>query len=260
MELSSAVQQYLIGLKEEAPRQRVEFDLPVLARLQEFLEGEPGLEQAEAIRPGDLKDYVNHWLRSADDVTPEAAQDMITAIVDFAVWLDRQFCSLPMPSPSGQRPRSDATPTSSRQPIAPSLIPLREGLPRAVRAAALLSRHVHREDLEESIPVEEMPEGSPLGTLSAGISRVMRPLEIDYDRAEEDTYSVVEVSERSVALLSPAREQLAEGPAAPVAVPASAARLLRVGDVVRAEIAPTGAGWEILNVDTVIPGGLDDRP
>jgi hypothetical protein len=92
-----------------------------------------------------------------------------------------------------------------------------------------------------------------------GVS-VIRPSDVDYGRADEATFRVVDVSERSVALLSPAREQLDEGPAAPVSVPARAARLLRVGDILRGEIAPAGEGWEILNVEAVIPGGLDDRP
>ncbi len=102
--------------------------------------------------------------------------------------------------------------------------------------------------------------GTPLGLLSTGLTRVVRPEELDYTRAEADTFEVVEVEEQSVALLSPARRQLGEGPAAPVAVPAPAAGWLRVGDVMHVEIAPSADGWEILHVETVFPGGLDDRP
>lgn len=38
------------------------------------------------------------------------------------------------------------------------------------------------------------------------------------------------------------------------------ARLLRLGDILQAEIAPSAAGCEILNVETIDPGELNDRP
>jgi hypothetical protein len=260
MELDAAIQQYLIGLKEQAPRERLEFDLVVLARLQEFLEGDPTIDRAQAIRAADLKEYIHHWVRSGEDVTPETAERVVEAIVQFAEWLDRQLASRSEPTSSSSRSGGGPIGSGARDPIAPTLAPLAEALPRAARAAEILIRHIHRGDLGEAIPVEEAPGGSPLGTISSGISRVIRPAEVDYARAEEDTFRVVEVGERSVALLSPAREQLGEGPAAPVAVPVRAARLLRAGDILHVEIAPAGAGWEILNVESVIPGGLDDRP
>jgi hypothetical protein len=257
MELETGIQQYLIELKEKEPRERVEFELAVLARLQEFLEGDPQLDRAEAVRTSDLKGAVVHWLRSEEEVTPSAAQGLATAVVGFAAWLDRQFASA-----SGADSATDRAPTGSgeRDRIAPLLAPLEEELPRVARVTDILRRHIHREDLGEAIPVEDVPGGSPLGTISGGISRVIRPAQIDYGRAEEDTFTVTEVHDRSVALLSPAREQLGEGPAAPVAVPARATRLLRVGDILHVEIAPAGTGWEILNLEAVIPGGLDDRP
>ena len=39
MEIETALQKYLIGLREYAPPERLEFDLSVLARLQEYLLG-----------------------------------------------------------------------------------------------------------------------------------------------------------------------------------------------------------------------------
>jgi hypothetical protein len=255
MELESAVQQYLIERKRTTSREDLEFELAVLARLQEFLEGEPAMESVAALRAADLRAFVGHWFRSAEDITPDAARGLGAAVGGFAGWLDRQSVA-----PSDDQPEDQVIDHSDRPMLAPSLLSLEDELPRAVRIADFLRRHVHRNDLPDSIPLEEAPGGSPLGTISAGISRVVRPEEIDYTRAEEDTFRVTAVSERSVSLISPAREQMGEGPAAPVAVPARAARLIRVDDILHIEIAPSAAGWEILNVEAVIPGGLDDRP
>jgi len=92
------------------------------------------------------------------------------------------------------------------------------------------------------------------------VTRVVRPAEIDYARAEEDTFEVVAVAERSVSLHTTSWQELGEMPAGPVAVPPAAARLLRIGDILHVEIAPTSGGWEVLNVEAVYPGGWDDRP
>src|SRR6478672_3232635 len=91
MELDTAIQQYLIQLKEDGPRDRVEFDLAVLARLQEFLEGDPRIELAESITAADLTAYLNSWLRSGEEVTPTAAGRLVAALLGFAAWLDRQL-------------------------------------------------------------------------------------------------------------------------------------------------------------------------
>ena len=104
--------------------------------------------------------------------------------------------------------------------------------------------------------VETGDDRSPLGVLSAGAKRVLRPAEVDYARAEEDTFVVLAVGEQWLSLTSAAREALGEGPAAPVAVPARATRFLQPDDIVHAEIAPTASGWEILHVVTVFPGGF----
>jgi hypothetical protein len=242
MTIVSAIQEYLTDLKETAPRERVEFELSVLARVQDYLEGDAALDGAEAIRADDLRLFIHDWYRTGDDVTAEVAQRVVDAVLGWSGWLDTHLI-----------------PGSGHPVIRPPLEALGATLPRAARAAEALRRHARRQDLGEAIPVEEAAGGSPLGTISAGVTRVMRPQQVDYHRAEEDTYEVVEVGERSVSLRSAARQQLGEGVAAPVAVPARAARLLRPGDILHVEIAPTAAGWEILNVETVYPGGLDDR-
>jgi hypothetical protein len=252
MEIETAIQQYLIDLKETAPREQVKFDLTILARLEEYLEGDGALASAQAIRSADLRGFIRDWYRDGEDVTPETAARLVAAVLGWAQWLDRRFPSAPGPVSAAEA----SLPPS----LAPTLLPLEESLPRAARAADLLRRYTRREDLSQAIPVAEAEGGSPLGTISGGVARVVRPAEVDYDRAEEDTYVVSGVEERSLALISPAREQLGEGPAAPVVVPPQVARLLRAGDILHVEIAPAGAGWEILNVETIYPGGLDDRP
>jgi hypothetical protein len=241
MEIETALQQYLIGLKETAPQDQVEFDLAVLARLQEYLLAGGAPDEAESVSAAELLGFIRNWYREGEDVSPEVAQSLVKAIVGWARWLD-------------DRPGS-----ASAARRAPSLAPLVQQLPRALRAAEELRRHARREDLGEAIPVEEAAGGSPLGTISSGLTRVVRPAEIDYSRAEEDTFELVELGERSMALLSPIRAQLNEGPASPVNIPVRASRLLRVGDLLHLEIAPCAAGWEILNVEAVYPGGLDDR-
>jgi hypothetical protein len=242
MTIESSIQQYLSELRETAPREQVEFDLSVLARLQEYLEGDAALEGIETVRADDLRHFVRDWYCGGDDANAEVADRLVRAILGWAGWLDAR----------GDR-------TGEHAPLSPSLEPLKESLPRAARVTEALRQYARREDLGEAIPVEEAAGGSPLGTISAGVSRVVRPREIDYERAEEDTYEVAEVMARSVSLRSAARQQLGEGPAAPVTVPVRAARLLRPGDILHVEIAPSAKGWEILNVETVYPGGLDDR-
>ncbi len=243
MPIEAAIQEYLRNQKEFAPRDQVEFDLAVLARLQEYLEGDALGEPREVIKPDDLRAFFRDWYRQDEDVTPEATERLGAALLGFARWLDNR-----------------ADDSSAQSTHVAAMAPLADALPRTARIAALLRRHARREDLGEAIPVEEAAGGSPLGTISGGVNRVIRPEEIDYARAEEDTFTVAAIDERSVSLLSPSRAQLGEGVAGPVAVPVRVARLLRVGDVLHGEIAPTRDGWEVLNIETVYPGGLDDRP
>src|SRR5947209_5063831 len=90
MDIESAIQQYLVGLKETAPREQVEFDLTVLARLQEYLAADSVVGSVEAIRPGDLLGFIRDWYREGEDVTPEVADRLVTAVTGWARWLDRQ--------------------------------------------------------------------------------------------------------------------------------------------------------------------------
>jgi hypothetical protein len=249
MDIESAIRQYLVERKETAPREQLELEIAALARLQEYLTSDEALDTAQAVKAGDLLAFIRSWYRDGDGVTPASALQHVAAVAGFAAWLDRQFTHLP----SG--PES----ASPRPAIAPVLAPLEETLPRVARAAELLRQYARREDLAPQLELRTEDGGSPLGLLG-GATRVMRPAEIDYSRAEEDTFVVSRVDERSVTLVSPAREQLGEGAAEPVVVPAAVARLLREGDILHAEIAPASTEWEILHVETIYPGGWNDRP
>lgn len=242
MEIETAIQQYLVERKEAVPREQVERELAILARLQAYLEGDAAPGAAEAVPADDLRAFIRNWYREDEDVTPRSARALVAAVLGFASWLDRQLADLAHP------------------PLVPALASLEESLPRAAGAAEALCRYARREDLAPKLEVETEDARSPLGLLTGGATHVIRPAEIDYARAEEDTFAVSEVRERSLVLRSPAREQLGEGPAGPVPVPPSVAQRLRVGDILHAEIAPTATGWEILHVETVYPGELDDRP
>src|SRR5690348_11858961 len=88
MTIESAIQQYLTALKERASREQVEFGLVVLARLQEYLEGDAALDSAESIRADDLRQFVRDWYRAREDVTPEVAQRLVGALLEWAGWLD----------------------------------------------------------------------------------------------------------------------------------------------------------------------------
>jgi hypothetical protein len=241
MEIETAIQQYLIALKERVPRERVEFELTVLARLQEYLEGDSALERAEAIQSSDLRDFIRDWYRAGEDVDREVVEHFVSAVLGWAEWLDTHLEARP-----GAPSRLSA------------LAPLEEELPRTAEAWAIMQQHVRDAPLSEAIPVEEEETGAALGTVTGGLTRVIQPEGVDYAAADEDTFQVLELADDRVLLQSPTRQALGEQPIPVVGVPSTAARLLRVGDILHAEIAPTPAGWELLHVESIYPGELDD--
>src|SRR5207248_1904240 len=88
-----------------------------------------------------------------------------------------------------------------------------------------------------------------------GLNRVIRPEEIDYSQAREDYFRVERIAEAAVMLQSPTGGELGEAAVGPVRVPTRVAQLLRPGDVLYTEVAPGRAGWEILEITQVLPGG-----
>jgi hypothetical protein len=242
MQIETAIQQYLIALKERAPRDRVEFDLTVLARLQEYLEGDSSVVSAEAVQGSDLLEFVRDWYRAGEDIDREVVEHFVGAVLSWAEWLDTH-----LEAPAGGASRLGLLAT------------LEEALPRTAEAQALLQQHVRDEPLSEEIPVDDEETGSSFGTVTAGLTRVIEPEGVDYSAAEADTFQVLELTDERVLLQSPTRQALGDGPVPLAGVPAAVVRLLRVGDILHGEIAPTPAGWVILHIQSIYPGELDDR-
>src|SRR5207249_1494230 len=91
--------------------------------------------------------------------------------------------------------------------------------------------------------------------ISSGLNRVLRPEEIDYSQAREDYFRVEGAEQAAVTLQSPTGASLGEAPIGPVRVPPRAAQLLRPGDVLYVEVAPSRRGWEILEISQALPAG-----
>src|SRR5437868_2031078 len=102
MEIETAIQQYLVELKETAPREQVQFDLTVLARLEEYLQGDGTLAAAEAIRAPDLRGFIRDWYREGEGVSPDTARRLVAAVRGWALWLDRRFGAAAGPSSAGK--------------------------------------------------------------------------------------------------------------------------------------------------------------
>lgn len=242
MQIETAIQQYLIALKDRAPRERVEFDLTVLARLQEYLESDSALERAEAVECADLRDFIRDWYRAGEDVDREVVELFVGAVLGWAEWLDTHLETLPDAPARGA-----------------ALAWLEEELPRTAEARALLEQHVRDEPLSGEIPVDEEETGASVGTLTAGLTRVIEPEGVDYAAADEDTFRVLEVSDERLLLQSSTRQALAEEPVSLAGVPSAVTQLLQAGDILHGEIAPTPSGWRLLHVESIYPGELYDR-
>jgi hypothetical protein len=131
---------------------------------------------------------------------------------------------------------------------------LRGDLPRVLEAYSVLREFAHQEDLTPSVPVGEEEAEEELGTMSSGLDRVVKLDQVDYNAAQLDYYTVAKIEATTIGLESSSREVLKEGIAEPVPVPARASELLRIGDILYAEIAPSATGWELLEVFGVRPG------
>jgi hypothetical protein len=232
MDLAQALEEY----RQERKADRAAVDL-----LREYLTEYAEIADTDALTVDDFEQLFARWYLRREDADPEAAPDLVTGAEEWLRWLDA---------------RSPGTLAAEFAPVAERL---REDLPRALRALAGLATYAHREDVESGLTPDagqdEDEEGAPVPMLSSGLSRVIRPAEVDYARAEEDHFRITALEADRVELLSPAGEQLHEPPLSPVLLPASVAALLRVGDILHVEVAPTGAGWEVLEASRVFPGG-----
>jgi hypothetical protein len=232
MDLAQALEEY---------RQERNADRAAVELLREYLIEYAEITDTAAVSLDDLEQLFARWYLRRDDADPTAAPDLIAGAEGWLRSIDA---------------RSGGTQAVAFAPVAERL---REDVPRVLQALAGLSHHAHREDVDRSLAVDpdgaEDEESEPVSFLSSGLSRVIRPAEVDYGRAEEDHFRITALAGDRAELLSPAGEQLGEAPLSPVLLPADAADLLRVGDILHVEVAPTEAGWEVLEVGRVFPGG-----
>jgi hypothetical protein len=132
---------------------------------------------------------------------------------------------------------------------------LKVDFPRVLGALELLREHGRRHDLAPPAALVDEDEDEQVGAIGSGVNRVARLDQIDYPSAQQDYWTIARVEPTQLTLQSPQREALGEAPAEPVLVPAVAAGLLRSGDIIHCEIAPGPAGWELLEVFGIRPGG-----
>src|SRR5436190_1296952 len=99
----------------------------------------------------------------------------------------------------------------------------------------LLATAVLREYFEEYAALDEVEQ--PVGAMTAGLDRIVQVGDRDLARAVHDEFEVAAVDEEALTL----RRRAAGGElVAPVSVPAAAGRLLKPGDILTLEIAPSG--------------------
>jgi hypothetical protein len=232
MDLAQALEEY---------RQQRATDRAAVELLRDYLVEYAEIADTTAVTPDDLEQLFARWYLRRDDADPKAAPGLVTGAERWLRWIDS---------------RTQGTLAAAFAPVAERL---REDLPRVLEALALLATHAHREDIDRSVALDlvgaEDEDSASVPLLSSGLSRVIRPAEVDYARAEEDHFQITALEGDRAELLSPAGKQLGEPPLSPVLLPAEAAALLRVGDILHVEIAPAGAGWEVLEASRIFPGG-----
>jgi hypothetical protein len=207
-----------------------------LAALREYLATDAGAEDTEALKPADLIDFLLEHYPSEEQPDPEVALVLLEVCAEFALWLlERSERSL--------------------APFAAAAERLREDLPRVMEALALLREDTRRDDLATTLSLSAEESEEQVAEMTGGLDRLVRLDEVRYHEAQMDYYTVFSLGDDTLALQSSEREALGEGVAEAVKVPARVTGLLRVGDIVHAEIAPGTGGWELLEVFGIRPGG-----
>lgn len=233
-----------------------------LAALREYLLEYAGHETSGDLTPQDLYAFLLEYYPSEEVPDADVALSLLDTTTAFATWLLER----------GER---GLAPFLAREDS------LREDLPRVLMALSTLEEYVERDRLGPPLLAETPadrnshepghPEDAPdapddppsaggelLGELGSGLDKMVRLDEVEYPDAEDDYYTVTEVREDGFTVTSPTREALGQPPAR-VRAPLPGG-LLRAGDIIHAEIAPsTGGrepeGWELLNVSGIRPGG-----
>ncbi|MBM3459163.1 MAG: hypothetical protein FJX77_11600 [Armatimonadetes bacterium] len=217
-----------------------EITVTAVRALREYLLDHVGLEQAGELEDWNLYEFLLDYYPSQEQPELEPALFLLRTAAAFSRWLIER----------GERATAPFLEASDR---------LAADLPRTLRALELLQEHTRRDDLRSELDLEEPDEegeGShPLGVLSAGLDRVARPGELDYDRAEEDYFAIRDVGAGFFTLSSDSLLALGQESLGPVRAPEAATAELRPGDLFHAEVAPGRDGWQVIEVFGIRPGG-----
>lgn len=236
MNLTQALDEFELLQRRRSPGPEGQLQALALASLREFLVDYSGFEDTQEIRPADLVNFLLDYYPSEEEPDRTVALALLEASAGFARWLvEREERGL--------------------APFITAEFTLRDDLPRVLEAYALLKEHAGRDDLTVPADITDDEGEQVLGEVATQYQRIARLDQVDYTAAEQDHYVVARVDEGAVTLRSQAREVLGEGEASPVLLPPAATKLLRPDDRIHAEIAPGSAGWELLDVFGVRPGG-----
>lgn len=236
MTLEAALDEFELHQRRRYRGEEGQTNALALAALREFLIEDTGHLETAEITPRDLYRFLFEYYPAQEDADPEVGEILLEAVAALAEWLVER----------GER---------GLAPVVARDAQLREDVPRILEAQALLMAHARRDDLRAEAEITEEEGEEAVGSVTSGVDRVARLDQINYDEAQLEYFTVQRIADASLSLTSVERDVLSEGPAEPVAVPARAAELLHAGDIIHAEIAPGPAGWELLEVFGVRPGG-----
>ena len=207
-----------------------------LAGLRQFLEDYIGLEEVAEVRSGHLLEFLLEWAPSRFTLSAQEHMELLRLARGWAEWLCAQ-------GPSQLDPALDV------------LRRLEGDLTRCHRLVELLDEMLQAGRLgEEIIGVGEESQ-APLGIISAGAQNLIDLSRVDEAAAEMEYFVVSRVEGGAVYVDSEHRRALGEPELGPVLLPPGAAELVRPGDILNFEIAPTAEGWVPLHVECVTPGG-----
>jgi hypothetical protein len=239
MDLRESIEQYQGQFDVDVRSGERDERVVALDLLLEFLGDYAALQQLEALTLGDLEEFFLDWYLRQPGVDAEFAMTLLEAVRGWLGWTDELY---------GMAHGVVFQPLYER---------LREDLPRILEAWTILAEGLRQTQEEEAreAGLEDMTPAATTTLISSGLSRVVRLEEVDYSAAREDYFRIESVGEASLMLQSPSGRELGEAPVGPVRVPEAVAELLHVGDMLYVEVAPGPAGWEILEIERVLPGG-----
>jgi hypothetical protein len=234
MELDTALNEYELLERRRKRGEEAQIVQLGMAALREYLLTYSELVDTTELREDTFFEFLFDYYPREEDPEPEVGAVLLEVIAGFALWLlERDVRS---------QTRFVAAAES-----------LRKEVPRALAALAALREHVSRDSLGAGVEAEFEEGDEEPAVASTGLDRIARLDELDYDAAQEEYFHVRQITSGGLMLYSVEREALGEGLAGPVRLPVEAASLLRVGDIIRAEIAPAADGWELLEVFSVRP-------